>query len=89
MKLVCIFYQKKRNGSRYDFCFLLLFHLTATAFLWVVAQVLLVGVEPLAPARQFVEVALLVALVVVIEWLRCDNIMIVMGVKHMVQQTYT
>ena len=66
-----------------------LLQLAATTFLRVVAQVLLIGVEPLAAARQFVEVALLVALVVVIEWLRCDNIMIVMGVKHMVQQTYT
>ena len=66
-----------------------LLQLAATTFLRVVAQVLLVGVEPVAPARQLVEVALLVALVVVIEWLRCDNIMIVMGVKHMVQQTYT
>ena len=45
-----------------------LLQLAATTFLRVVAQVLLIGVEPLAPARQFVEVALLVALVVVIEW---------------------
>ena len=62
--------------------------LTATAFLWVVAQVLLVGVEPVAPARQLVEVALHVALIVVVEcaplWYSCH---VVDGVIQMVQQT--
>ncbi len=47
--------------------FTVLLQFTTATLLWVAVEGLLVGIEPVAPASELVEVALLVALVKVVQ----------------------
>ena len=47
--------------------FTVLLQFTTATLLWIAVECLLVGIEPVAPARELVEVALLVALVIVVQ----------------------
>ena len=64
-----------------------LFQLPAATCLWIAVDRLLVHVEPVAPACQLMEVALFVALVVVVFYKRVPTLKVVY-VDIMVQQAY-